>query len=170
MLAGCASNTSSAPAASDPDPSIKNTVASADSAAVNRAESWLRDAALPPGAVAVNSAPANFVQRYEWWCSPMAELTGYWTVESMTVAETANWLKSNPTADLIVLNPAPTPADLPMASVGNAPAFDSLEGIAYTVVQKGGGSAVRAEIGALGNNSVCPTPEPGTLLGGPGQG
>jgi len=177
MLAGCATTTGrdggavSAGAGSVTDESATPTptadvVVDADAEAT--AQSWLDGAVLPPGAVESETKPANFLSYYAWPCQPMVERTGYWTVEDSSVAEVANWLKQNPTGGLMVTTPGPIPddTDYDEATVGNAPAFDSLEGIAYTITKNAEGVAIRAEIGVKPADSECPEGN----WGGPGQG
>lgn len=140
------------------------------------ASGWLAAAALPEGAVFSATQPegaeALDLSYTGWWCEPMDLATGYWAVPGTTVAETVNWLKAHPTADLMVPVQVPLPEDptIDNALTGNVPYLDALEGIAFSVVKVADGVAVRAEIGALTEDSVCPTSEPGTSFGGPGQG
>jgi hypothetical protein len=96
----------------------------------------------------------------------------YWTIAGATVVDTATWMSEHPTADLIVTAPFGNPANRVVhnATVPNAPAQDSLEGIIYTIAEAKDGVAVRALIGVIPAAAVCPTPEPGTSVGGPGQG
>lgn len=139
-----------------------------DAEAEALAQSWLDGAVLPPGAVASETAPASFLSYYAWPCQPMVERTAYWTVEGSTVAETANWLKQNPTGGLMVTTPGPIAEDTHYdeATVGNASAYDSLEGIAYTITRTAYGVGIRAEIGVIPAGSECPEGD----WGGPGQG
>lgn len=179
ILAGCATVTTTgddgkpigagAGLAADEDAAPSPTPSAvSDAQAEALAQSWLDGAVLPPGAVASESKPANFLSFYAWPCQPMVERTGYWTVQDSTVAETANWLQQNPTGGLMVTTPGPIPEDTDYdeASVGNAPAYDSLEGISYTITRTPDGVAVRAEIGVIPTGSVCPEGS----WGGPGQG
>ncbi len=96
----------------------------------------------------------------------------YWTIPGVTVVETAIWLSEHPTADLIVTLPFRNPDNRAVhnATVPHAPAQDSLEGIIYSIAETTDGVVVRALIGVIPESAVCPTPEPGTSLGGPGQG
>lgn len=178
MLAGCATNTtardgggSGSAAGSDvgesPSPTpTPSGIVDADAEAL--AQSWLDDAVVPPGAVATETTPANFLSYYGWPCQPMVERTGYWTVEASSVAQVANWMQQHPTGGLMVTTPGPIPegTDYDEVTVGNAPAQDSLEGIAYTIRKSAEGVAIRAEIGVKPAGSVCPEGN----WGGPGQG
>ena len=179
MLGGCATVTTtgdggesiSAGASSgtdenaSPAPTV-NAVVDAEAEAL--AQSWLDGAVLPPGAVASETNPASFLSYYAWPCQPMVERTAYWTVEGSTVAETVNWLRQNPTGGLVVTTPGPIAddTDYDEATVGNASAYDSLEGIAYTIRRTPDGVAIRAEIGVITAGSECPEGS----WGGPGQG
>lgn len=149
-----------------------------DADAQAKAQSWLDASRLPPNAVRSDSAPSTSVslntEVYHWWCTPMEELTAYWTIAGATVTDTANWLSEHPTADLIIPGPVPavsSAGSVPdIVSVGNVPSRDSLEGIVFTVAKTSDGVAVRARVGVIPTNAECPTPEPGAGLGGPGQG
>ena len=98
----------------------------------------------------------------------MVERTAYWTVDGSTVAEAANWLAQNPTGGLMVTTSGRIAQDIDYGevTVGNASAFDSLEGIAYTITRTAEGVAIRAEIGVIPAGSECPEGN----WGGPGQG
>lgn len=150
--------------------------ASADdgAAAQQKADAWMKGVALPPGAVraASNPSPTLSIQHTGWWPTPMVVSTGYWTITGASVAATANWLSAHPTADLIVpvQNVLSDDDDIDMATVGNVPYRDALEGIAYTVAKTSDGVAIRAEIGAAPESATRPTIERGAYLGGPGQG
>ncbi|MGV9768288.1 hypothetical protein ACWDR7_02215 [Microbacterium sp. NPDC003461] len=107
-----------------------------------------------------------------WPCGPIEELEAYWTIPDMSIADTANWLMANPTADLVTTAVGPVPTDSPSdaATVGYTPADRSQQGIVYTVVSTSDGVAVRAEIAALTESATCPTPPGGGMWGLPGQG
>ena len=177
LLAGCATGAGGGEPA--PSTSASQTpTPTGDVQAQAKAQSWLDAAVLPPGAVRSETMPNTTVsfntEVYRWWCSPMEELTAYWTIAGASVTDTANWLSEHPTADLIV--PGPVPAVSPVGrepdivSLGNVPSRDSLEGVVYTIAATTDGVAVRARIGVIPESAECPTPEPGTSLGGPGQG
>lgn len=177
MLAGCA--TVAGPGAEEPltleSPASVGDPGD-DPVANATADDWLENAVMPPGTVRSDSIreTAFATTGYSWWCSPMVERTGYWTLDGAGVVETANWLSAHPTADLMspVVNPydEELSGDVDAATIGNVPEPGSLEGIAYTVAKTRDGVAIRAEIGVMPEGAVCPTPEPGVTLGGPGQG
>lgn len=175
LLAGCATAVGDG-AVPSAVPTGTQSSAPTDPEAAARADSWLEDAVLPPGAVRSATEPQTVVpfqeSYYAWPCAPMELRTGYWTIEDADVVETANWMKAHPTADLIDPVGMPYPDDSIASTVtfGNVPERDALEGIAYTVTRTESGVAVRAEIGVFISRTVCPTPEPGTAFGGPGQG
>ena len=179
VLAGCAAGAGGAdPAVSAPTASATPTASpEGDAEAEAKAQSWIDEAVLPTGAVRSAEKPlttgagfGNAIDR--WWCSPMELREAYWTIAGATVADTAAWMSEHPTADLIVTNPFRNPTNrlVHNATVPNAPAQESLEGIIYTIAEARDGVAVRALIGVIPKSAVCPTPEPGTSLGGPGQG
>jgi hypothetical protein len=77
----------------------------------------------------------------------------------------------HPTADLMTtaVGPVADDAAIDSAIVGYIPEPGALEGIVYTIAKTGDGVAIRAEIAALTESAVCPTP-PGGMWGAPGQG
>ena len=143
-----------------------------DPAAQAQAQAWLDAAVLPSGAVRSDASVATFTSYQGWPCGPVEELEAFWTIPGATVSETANWLRENPTADLITTSLAPVPNDSTASetAVGYTPAPDAQEGIVYTIVKTADGVAVRAEIAALAESAVCPTLPDGVMRGEPGQG
>lgn len=141
-------------------------------AAREQAQAWLEAANLPPGAVRSDEPIAGFNSYTGWPCGPVEELEAFWTIPGATVADTANWLREHPTADLITTAFAPVTDDpaIDSAIVGYIPAPDSQEGIVYTVARKGDGVAVRAEIAAQTESAACPPLPDGAMYGAPGQG
>jgi len=143
-------------------------------AAKQKADGWMARLALPPGAVNASddSSPAFSIQHTSWWSTPMVVSTGYWTIAGTTVARATQWLTEHPTADLIVPTETAPPEGevVDIATIGNVPFPDALEGIAYTVARTSAGVAIRAEIGVLPDSAVRSTSEGGVYLGGPGQG
>jgi len=115
----------------------------------------------------------NFNSYQGWPCQPAVELKGYWTVPGATVVGATNWLKENPTADLVSTAPyGPMTEDpnIEGGMVGYIPADESQQGIVYTVAKIDGGVAIRAEVAALTEAAVCHSLGPGEMLGKPGQG
>jgi hypothetical protein len=173
LLTGCASGANSAGGSSAPTSEPTVSSPSADAAAEQQAQSWLDAAVVPPGAISAADSPVAFNSYQGWPCRPVVELDGYWTVPNGTVAGAANWLKENPTADLVSTAVGPPMAEDPMidgATVGYIPADESQQGIVYTVAKMDGGVAIRAEVAALTESAVCPSLAPGEVLGKPGQG
>ncbi|MCH1883269.1 hypothetical protein [Agrococcus sp. ARC_14] len=162
--------------ASEPNPVAPAAMPPADAAGQARADAWLQAVQLPPGAVreeGLPTGPTALVGSHSaWWCEPMGLATGYWAIPDTTVAEAANWLMLHPVDGLLV--PVAVPIEesalIDATTIGNVPDLDALEGIAITVARADEGVVVRAEVGAFGDTTVCPTPPPGVAFGGPGQG
>jgi hypothetical protein len=79
----------------------------------------------------------------------------------------------HPSADLMVptaFPPRPEEPHIDNYMFSNVPAQESLEGILFKVARADGGIAIRAEIYAFTDETVCQTPPPGTGWGGPGLG
>lgn len=152
-----------------PEPAASGSV---DAAARAQAQAWLDAATLPPGAIRSDVSVAGFSSYTGWPCGPVEELEAFWTIPGATVAGTANWLRENPTADLITTSVAPVPDDaaIDSAIVGYIPAPDSQEGIVYTIERTADGVAVRAEIAAMTESASCPPLPDGATYGPPGQG
>ena len=164
------------PAAWPPQLFTERTMPEADAVGQARADAWLDGMDLPPGAAWLETPPTDApmleLQWQGWVCAPMGIATGYWRVPDMGVTEAHDWFAAHPGAGL--MSPTtPLGDDGPYvhaATVAHLPEQGSLEGIAITVALAPGGVAVRAEVGAFGDTTVCPTPPPGVMLGGPGSG
>lgn len=173
LLTGCASGVSGSGAESPHEISAPVASKSADTAAQQQAQEWLDAAVVPPGAVPTAKNPGPFLSYQGWPCRPVVELEGYWTLSDSTVTSTINWLRENPTADLVsTAGGPPMPEDpaIDAAAVGYIPSNGSQQGIVYSVVKKDAGVAIRAEVAALTESAVCPSMDPGATLGKPGQG
>lgn len=145
---------------------------SADAAALEQAQTWLDAAALPPGAVRSEVSVGGFTSYTGWPCGPVEELEAFWTIPQVTVADTATWLRQNPTANLMTTAVGAMPDDpaIDSAIVGYIPEPGSQEGIVYTIAKTSDGVAVRAEIAALTESATCPPLPDGGMYGAPGQG
>lgn len=89
------------------------------------------------------------------------------------VSEAANWIRENPTGDLISTSVGPFPdgPEYQSAVVGYIPAKGAQEGVVYTVEKTPGGVAVRAEVAAQTADASCPVlPDGGQYGPPPGQG
>jgi len=143
-----------------------------DAAAREQAQAWLDAAALSPGAVRSEVSIGGFSSYTRWPCGPYQEIEAFWSIPGATVADTANWLRKHPTADLITtaLGPAPDDPMVTSATVGYIPAPESQEGIVYTIKNSSDGVAVRAEVAAQTASATCPRLPDGGIYGAPGQG
>lgn len=154
------------------DSSAIATPGSTDPKAQAQAHAWLDAAALPPGAIPADASVATFSSYTGWPCGPVAELEGFWSIPDATVSATANWLRENPTADLISTSVGAVPDDpaIQSAIVGYIPAEGAQEGVVYTVEKTADGVAVRAEVAAQTAAATCPVLPDGGQYGAPGQG
>lgn len=172
VLSGCSSSAPDDAGASPvaTEPAVVSEVTR--DAAEEQAQAWLDAAAVPPDAIRASAATGAFHSYQAWPCQPVATLEAFWTVPYAGVAETANWLMANATADLVSTGVGPVPEDagIDEMNVGYIPADGSQQGVVYTVAKRNDGVAVRAQIAALSESSVCPSLPPGTSLGKPGQG
>jgi hypothetical protein len=177
-LAGCASGADVAPgargeAAAPAQSSESPTVVAGDEAALEQAQAWLDAANLPPGAERTDTSPGKFNSYTGWPCGPYEQLEGFWVIPDMTVVDAANWLIENPTADLVTTNFGPATEEwgpVDSAIVGYVPAPGAQEGIVYTLAEKEGDVAVRAEVAAQTGTATCPPLPDGSIYGAPGQG
>ncbi len=171
-LAGCAS-AANEQAPAPVESSEPTATATSDAAALAQAQAWLDAANLPAGAVRTDTSPASFSSYTGWPCGPYEELEGYWVIAGTTVADAANWLIQNPTADLVTTAVGPVTEEwgpVDSAIVGNVPAADSQEGIVYTLARTSDGVAVRAEVAAQTATATCPPIPGGGTYGAPGLG
>jgi len=176
LLASCAASADADDAATPDSPPRQTEPATsssgADDTAAERAQAWLDAAALPPGAVRSEVPVGAFNSYIAWPCGPAEELEAFWTIEGATVTETTNWLRENPTADLIstAVGPPLGDEDYDEATVGYIPEQDAQEGVVYTIAKTSDGVAVRAAVAALTESASCPTLPNGGSYGAPGQG
>lgn len=183
-LSGCATSAlvgGGADAAGEPSPaqpsaaSESSAIATPESAAPEaqaQARAWLDAAALPPGATPADARVATFSSYTGWPCGPVVQLEGFWSIPDATVSAIANWLRENPTADLISTSVGAVPNDpsIQSATVGYIPTKGAQEGIVYTVEKTAEGVAVRAEVAAQTSAASCPELPDGGQYGAPGQG
>ncbi|MBA8816942.1 hypothetical protein FHX48_002036 [Microbacterium halimionae] len=172
-LTGCASGAADGISVSPAQtPEKADTSQEADAEAQAQAQAWLDAATVPPDAVRSTETIGGFYSYQGWPCQPVVEQEAYWTISGMTVAETANWLAANPTADLVstAVGTVDEEGDYDEATVGYIPADDSQQGVVYTVTKEENGVAIRAEVAALTESAVCPSLPPGSMMGKPGQG
>ena len=183
-LTGCATPDTGAGSATSADaPPSSPTSPSSDSAAIamsgstdpeaqTQARAWLDAAQLPPGAVPADASVATFSSYTGWPCGPVAELEQFWSLPGATVSGTANWIRENPTGDLLSTSVGPISDDpaIQSATVGYIPAEGAQEGVVYTVEKTQEGVAVRAEVAAQTADASCPVLPDGGQYGAPGQG
>jgi hypothetical protein len=141
-------------------------------AARAQAQAWLDAANLPPGAVRTETMTASVNSYTGWPCGPVEKLEAYWAIPGATVRDTFNWLRENPTANLLSTSVGPLPDNpaIDAASIGYIPERGAQEGIVYTVGRSEDGVGVRAEIAALTASATCPPLPDGGQYGPPGQG
>jgi hypothetical protein len=123
--------------------------------------------------VRTDTSPANFSSYTGWPCGPYEQVEGFWVIPDTTVADAANWLIENPTADLITTSFSPATEEfgaVDSATVGYIPTAGAQEGIVYTLAKKEGDVAVRAEVAAQTDTATCPPLPDGESYGAPGQG
>lgn len=144
-----------------------------DAASIAQAEAWLDAIALPEGAVRTDDNTRLYTTFIGWICAPIAGRHAEWLVPNAGVDDTIAWIRDNPPAGLQSTTGDGSFGDRPpptSATLGFTPDDRSQQGVLFTVDRRGSGVAVRADVVALGATSVCPTPDPGTSFGLPGQG
>ncbi|GAA1727988.1 hypothetical protein [Microbacterium paludicola] len=186
LLSGCAASTAAEPAAAETAGTRTSTASPSPSPSPlpsetpepeppTKADVWLDGLVLPAGAVPVDAIPegAHFDPgAYVPPCAPIDRQNGLWFIPGAQFAETRNWLIEHPSAGLMVPGFQPWPEDPQVGSamMSNVPARGSLEGIVFKIARADGGVAIRVEIYAFSDETVCRTPPPGTQWGGPGMG
>lgn len=172
VIAGCASAPQGSPS---PEPTATTSAtASEQSAAAAQAQAWLDAAVLPPGAQR-SSVNAGDHDAYTGWpCGPVERLEAFWIVPGGTVNQTAEWLRTHPTADLVTTASAPpehlAAVEVDTAMVGFVPEVGAQEGIVFSIAKRHDGVAIRAEVAALTATATCPDLPDGGTWGAPGQG
>jgi hypothetical protein len=144
-----------------------------DAASIARAAEWLDAVTLPEGAMRTDDSTRVYTSFAGWICSPIAGRHGEWLLPNAGVEDTIEWIRENPPAGLIsttrggFFGDGPPPTS---ATVAFTPENLTQQGVLFRVDRRGTGVAIQAEVVALGATSVCPTPDPGTSFGLPGQG
>lgn len=144
-----------------------------DAASIIQADAWLDAIALPEGAVRTDDSTRLHTSFAGWICAPIAGRQGEWLVPNAGVDDTIDWIRENPPAGLRATTSAGSFGGAPpptSATVAFTPEDLSQQGVLFRVDRRGTGVAVQADVVALGSTSVCPTPDPGTRFGLPGQG
>lgn len=144
-----------------------------DAASIAQAEAWLAAIELPEGAQRTDDNSRLYTSFAGWICAPIAGRHGEWLVPNAGVDETIDWIRENPPAGLRATTGGGSFGDAPpptSATVAFTPEDLSQQGVLFRVDRRGSGVAVQADVVALGSTSVCPTPDPGTSFGLPGQG
>ena len=145
--------------------------AQVDAASQQKADGWLADAVVPPGAASSRTRPAGVANGASprMWCTPMAQAVGYWTLPGMSADDTLTWLRAHPSQGMMVASSSSNPQSGNEANVGGTvvdePEPMSLEAVIFTVTPIGSGAGLRADAYAKATDSVCATPPPGTMLG-----
>ncbi|MDQ1076379.1 MULTISPECIES: hypothetical protein [Microbacterium] len=155
---------------SEPTPTPASTP---DAASIAQADAWLGAIALPAGAVRTDDNTRLYTSFAGWICAPIAGRHGEWLVPNTGVDETIEWIRDNPPAGLKATTGGGSFGDAPpptSATVAFTPEDLSQQGVLFRVDRRGSSVAVQADVVALGSTSVCPTPDPGTSFGLPGQG
>jgi len=144
-----------------------------DAASIAQADAWLGAIALPEGAVRTDDNTRLYTSFAGWICAPIAGRHAEWLVPNAGVNDTIDWFRENPPAGLTATTRGGSFGDAPpptSATVAFTPEDLSQQGILFRVDRRGSSVTVRADVVALGSTSVCPTPDPGTRFGLPGQG
>lgn len=144
--------------------------ATVDAAALQKAQTWLSGARLPPGAVEVRYPPSGTTvddQYQDWWCRPMAEVDAYWQVPGMSASRASNWLRAHPSNGLDVIGPTYIAPDATSTNqaVSDFPSPEAFEGMTFDLASWGrNGSVIHLQIGVLASSAVCATPALGSEL------
>ena len=171
--APAAAKSSPSPASTQAHPAfpVVNPGGKVDAASQHKADSWLADSVVPPGAVRSRTEPAGVAGGAStgMWCKPMAHAVGYWTLPGMSADDTWTWLRSHAGPGMTVASASGNPQSGNDTNVGGTvvdePAPMSLDAVIFTVTPIGSGSGLRADAFARAANSICATPPPGTMLG-----
>lgn len=149
-----------------------------DEAGQEKAAEWLAAIEMPAGAE-FSSEPTGLTplvgyQQHMSHCEPVAETNGFWLIEDTSLNAVVDWVMANPAEGMKAkggYNPPSDPGDVTIVSAAHVPVDEEHQGILFTIVNDSETVvAVRAQVVAFGENTVCPDPAPGTEWGGFGEG
>lgn len=144
--------------------------ATADAATMAAAQDRLAHALVPPGAVSSVTRPdgAASALAMGFWCQPMADATGYWTVPGVSVADTVHYLKTHSPQGLtlaaIANSNAAGDTSVDAQLVEYAARMNAQDGLVYEVTPIGSGAGIRADAFLIPPTATCATAPPGSAL------
>jgi len=154
------------PVFSSPSPGI-----TPDAASMAGARARLAHALVPPGARRSTTRPHGVASALAlgFWCQPMADAIGYWTVPGESVKSVVSYLSSHPPQKLTLAdedssNAAGDP-DVVAQMVEYASKSGGQDGLIYEVTPLATGAGIRADALVVPTNATCATAPPGTSLG-----
>lgn len=131
----------------------------------------LAHALVPPAAVSSATRPDGVASALAmgFWCQPMVDATGYWTVPGTSVEEVVDYLKTHPPQGLTLAGVTGSNAAGDTSVVAQvveyAASVDAQNGLVYEVTPIGSGAGIRADAFLVPPNATCATAPPGGALG-----
>jgi len=131
----------------------------------------LATADVPPDAISSVSRPTGVASSLAmgFWCQPMADATGYWTVSGMSSGSVVDYLKAHGPEGLTLAQVTGSKAAGDVHGeaqvVEYAASMTAQNGLIYEVTAVGSGAGIRADAIAVPSNATCATAPPGTSLG-----
>lgn len=145
--------------------------ATADAATMAAAQDRLAHALVPPGAVSSATRPDGVASALavSFWCQPMADATGYWTVPDVSSTEVVDYLKSHSPQGLTLAavtgSNAAGDTNVEAKLVEYAASTDAQNGLVYEVTPVDSGAGIRADAFLVPPNATCATAPPGAAIG-----
>lgn len=160
------------PGAATPAPAFPTTApgAAADAASLAAAQARLATVILPPGAISSATRPAGVASALalSFWCRPMADAIGYWTVPGMSDSAAVDYLKTHTpkglTLEEVTSSNAAGDTSVDAAVIEYSATKDAQNGLVYEVTTAGAGAGIRADALVVPSRTTCATAPPGATL------
>ncbi|WP_460518528.1 hypothetical protein [Humibacter antri] len=127
--------------------------------------------AVPPGAAASPTRPDGVASALAmgFWCQPMADVTGYWTVPGSSVDSVVDYLKTHSpqglTLEEVTSSNAAGNVHVDAQMIEYAASTNAQNGLVFEVTPVNSGTGIRADSLEVPTNATCATAPPGTAIG-----
>ncbi|WP_460571011.1 hypothetical protein [Humibacter soli] len=138
---------------------------------MDTAKDRLAHVVVPPGAVASATRPDDVASALalNFWCEPMADVTGYWIVPGASPSAVVDFLKTHPPQGLTLKEVTSSNAAGDVNVSADIVEYSAdpyvQNGLVYEVTAAGTGAGIRADALVVPSNATCATAPPGVTLG-----
>lgn len=135
------------------------------------ARARLATVSVPPGAAASPTRPDGVASALamSFWCQPMADVIGYWTVPGASVESVVDYVKAHSPAGLtleeVTSSNATGDVHVDAEIIEYAASPNAQNGLVIEVTPVNDGAGIRADSLEVPSNATCATAPPGTALG-----